>query len=117
MNIQSLQELFEEQQCRELCFVGKCHDCGNEVEVVAHVEDDGKLIVTGGAVYKPWNEQIFFVKCDSCFTKVPVLQDYQPVEVYSRVVGYLRPVKQWNSGKQAEFYQRQVFDKDKNASN
>ena len=25
------------------------------------------------------------------------------VEVYSRVVGYLRPVKQWNAGKQAEF--------------
>lgn len=24
-------------------------------------------------------------------------------EVYSRVVGYLRPVKQWNAGKQAEF--------------
>ena len=27
-------------------------------------------------------------------------------EVYSRVVGYLRPVKQWNEGKQAEFAQR-----------
>ncbi len=24
-------------------------------------------------------------------------------EVYSRVVGYLRPVKQWNDGKKAEF--------------
>jgi ribonucleoside-triphosphate reductase len=24
-------------------------------------------------------------------------------EVYSRVVGYLRPVNQWNEGKQAEF--------------
>lgn len=27
-------------------------------------------------------------------------------EVYSRVVGYLRPVKQWNDGKQAEFSRR-----------
>ncbi|HEX9664679.1 MAG TPA: anaerobic ribonucleoside-triphosphate reductase [Patescibacteria group bacterium] len=26
----------------------------------------------------------------------------QPCEVYSRVVGYLRPVQQWNDGKQAE---------------
>ncbi len=26
-----------------------------------------------------------------------------PAEVYSRVVGYLRPVQQWNPGKQAEF--------------
>ena len=31
-------------------------------------------------------------------------------EVYSRVVGYLRPVKQWNSGKQAEFVMRQEFN-------
>jgi len=30
-------------------------------------------------------------------------------EVYSRVVGYLRPVEQWNSGKQSEFSDRQVF--------
>jgi ribonucleoside-triphosphate reductase len=32
-------------------------------------------------------------------------------EVYSRVVGYLRPVDQWNAGKQEEFKQRKVFDK------
>jgi len=32
-------------------------------------------------------------------------------EVYSRVVGYLRPVDQWNEGKQEEFKQRKMFDK------
>ncbi|HQG82578.1 MAG TPA: ribonucleoside triphosphate reductase [Syntrophales bacterium] len=31
-------------------------------------------------------------------------------EIYSRVVGYLRPVKQWNKGKQAEFGLRQTYD-------
>jgi len=31
-------------------------------------------------------------------------------EVYSRVVGYLRPVDQWNEGKQEEFEQRKMFD-------
>ncbi|MFA5750028.1 MAG: ribonucleoside triphosphate reductase [Candidatus Shapirobacteria bacterium] len=30
-------------------------------------------------------------------------------EVYSRVVGYLRPVNQWNEGKKAEFEQRKSF--------
>ncbi len=30
-------------------------------------------------------------------------------EVYSRVVGYLRPVDQWNEGKQAEFSERQTY--------
>jgi ribonucleoside-triphosphate reductase (formate) len=31
-------------------------------------------------------------------------------EVYSRVVGYMRPVKQWNRGKQQEFSDRKLFD-------
>ena len=39
-------------------------------------------------------------KCDQCS---------QETEVYSRVVGYLRPVKQWNDGKQAEFNMRHTF--------
>ncbi|MEA2039406.1 MAG: ribonucleoside triphosphate reductase [Thermodesulfobacteriota bacterium] len=41
-------------------------------------------------------------------------QDKCPVcgeetEIYARVVGYLRPVKQWNNGKQAEFGMRKAF--------
>ncbi len=32
-------------------------------------------------------------------------------EVYSRVVGYLRPVDQWNEGKQSEFKERLEFTK------
>jgi ribonucleoside-triphosphate reductase len=30
-------------------------------------------------------------------------------EVYSRCVGYLRPVNQWNLGKQQEYKDRKVF--------
>lgn len=30
-------------------------------------------------------------------------------EVYSRVVGYIRPVQQWNKGKKQEFFDRQEF--------
>jgi anaerobic ribonucleoside-triphosphate reductase len=30
-------------------------------------------------------------------------------EVYSRVVGYLRPVQQWNDGKAAEWKERKTF--------
>lgn len=29
-----------------------------------------------------------------------------PTEVYSRISGYFRPVKQWNGGKKAEFKER-----------
>lgn len=34
----------------------------------------------------------------------------QKAEVYSRVVGYLRPVSQYNKGKQEEFKQRKMFN-------
>ena len=43
-----------------------------------------------------------YAKCPNCGRKT---------EVYSRVVGYLRPVDQYNPGKQAEFKQRRFFDK------
>ena len=35
-------------------------------------------------------------------------------EVFSRIVGYLRPVSQWNEGKKAEFKMRTTFDTIKN---
>ena len=34
----------------------------------------------------------------------------QKCEVYSRVVGYLRPVHQWNDGKQAEYTDRSEYN-------
>lgn len=41
-------------------------------------------------------------ECPQCTIK-------QPCEVYSRVVGYMRPVKQWNVGKQQEFKERKEY--------
>lgn len=40
------------------------------------------------------------VKCD------------EKCEVYSRVVGYYRPVSNWNAGKQEEFKHRKEFNAD-----
>ncbi|MBQ8460642.1 ribonucleoside triphosphate reductase [bacterium] len=34
-------------------------------------------------------------------------------EIYSRIVGYIRPVKGWNKGKKAEFGNRKTFDMQK----
>ncbi len=34
-------------------------------------------------------------------------------EIYSRIVGYIRPVKQWNNGKKAEFGNRVTFNMEK----
>jgi ribonucleoside-triphosphate reductase len=40
-------------------------------------------------------------------TNCPVCN--KDTEIYSRVAGYLRPIKQWNDGKQAEFRMRKAF--------
>ena len=33
-----------------------------------------------------------------------------PTEVYSRIVGYYRPVQHWNTGKQQEFSERNTYE-------
>ena len=30
-------------------------------------------------------------------------------EIWSRVVGYIRPINQWNKGKQAEYHDRKPY--------
>lgn len=34
-------------------------------------------------------------------------------EIYSRVVGYIRPIQQWNGGKMAEWRKRRYFNIEK----
>jgi hypothetical protein len=34
-------------------------------------------------------------------------------EVYSRIVGYFRPVKNWNLGKKEEFKERMTYEEEK----
>jgi anaerobic ribonucleoside-triphosphate reductase len=36
-----------------------------------------------------------------------------PCEIYSRIVGYFRPVQSWNEGKREEFKDRVEFDEKK----
>lgn len=68
-----------------------CWDCKNDLE------NEGAIYTIGGTK---------FYKCKSCYDKEPVLKHFQKCEVYSRIVGYLRPLSQWNPGKTAEFEQR-----------
>lgn len=36
-------------------------------------------------------------------------EERQPCEVWTRVMGYLRPVSEFNKGKKSEFYSRKYF--------
>jgi len=40
-----------------------------------------------------------------------------PVECYSRIVGYLRPIQNWNTAKQQEFHDRVTFNMEKALEN
>jgi anaerobic ribonucleoside-triphosphate reductase len=74
----------------------KCHDCGKEIKK--------------GAKFMPYEavNQIF-AKCEKCHKKDPVLRNFQKTEVYSRIVGYIRPVAQWNNGKAEEYKDRKEY--------
>jgi len=93
-------------------FTGTCHDCGKPVTVTTHeIEGDpDRMRVSGGALYLPESQPPGdYLKCDDCHKADPVLRRYQRTEVYSRIVGYLRPVSQWNDGKVNEFNDRKIF--------
>jgi len=40
----------------------------------------------------------------------PIKQKRQPCDVYSRVVGWITPLKNWNKGKAAEYPDRKEYD-------
>ena len=99
-------------------FTNKCVDCGKNVTVFVSLEptqeNGGEHVikVEGGAVFEPpasYNyDTPLVVKCQSCFDIDN--QVHQKNEIYSRVVGYMRPTVGWNPGKKAEFEKRAMFD-------
>jgi ribonucleoside-triphosphate reductase len=114
MKVERLQDLLD-QHPEGITWEGSCHTCGCKVEVEAIPEEEG-IRIRGGGVFEP-EENKFFLKCDSCMEQNPALTDYQECEVYARVVGYLRPISQWNEGKRTEFHDREMFDLGKACAN
>jgi hypothetical protein len=114
MNEEQIQKWFDDAQSNHISFIGFCHDCKEPVEVKMDINDEtGECTIEDGAIYNPIiggiGERQKFLKCDKCYEKNKILTNWQPTELYSRVVGYLRPIKQWNKGKQAEFIKRKEF--------
>ncbi|MFA5355359.1 MAG: anaerobic ribonucleoside-triphosphate reductase [Candidatus Paceibacterota bacterium] len=81
-----------------------CHDCKKEIEVEGEEIKNGVLLQ-----YEENGEKIGVFKCSECYSKNPSLTNFRKCEVYSRIVGYLRPVQQWNEGKKAEYEARKEF--------
>jgi len=108
MTVERLHELFERHKEYDVLeWEGKCRDCEVDVEIKITVGQEG-FEISGGAIYEIEPDKFYF-KCNACFEKNPALTHFQECEVYSRVVGYLRPVKQFNPGKREEFKDRVNF--------
>ena len=107
MNISEIKKQLETTD--RIKYEGKCHDCGKSVKVCIHRDDTRAIVIEGGAVYNPLSNAQIFLKCDNCFRKDRVLLNWQKCEVYTRVVGYLRPVQEFNLGKQEEYKMRKNY--------
>jgi ribonucleoside-triphosphate reductase len=109
MKIEDLKQELEEHN---LDYREQCHDCGTSVSVLTAVTEEGAIAIEGCAVYKikQGADDLLFFKCDDCFRKDHTLKSFRECLVYSRVVGYLRPVSGWNKGKLEEFKQRKLFE-------
>lgn len=85
----------------------QCRDCGKKIIMDGDKMTNGKLL--GFDTENDKSDLTYIVKCNECFEKDPTLRNYKECEVYSRVVGYLRPVQQWNISKQEEFKERKTY--------
>lgn len=81
-----------------------CHDCEKELKVVGEDIKNGVMLV-----YDDAGEKIKIAKCNACYKADKSLVNFRPCEVYSRVVGYIRPVSQWNVGKKQEYRERKEY--------
>jgi anaerobic ribonucleoside-triphosphate reductase len=81
-----------------------CHDCGVVITTNNEELENGVSLV-----YDNNGEKINILKCNDCYAKNPALTNFQKCEVYSRVVGYIRPVEQWHKGKKQEYSERKEF--------
>ena len=81
-----------------------CHDCGKQIAINNEEIENGVQLVYDNA-----GEKISVLKCNDCYVKSPSLTNFQKCEVYSRVVGYIRPVEQWHKGKRQEYGERKEY--------
>ena len=110
MTGQELSDLMADNQ--RLVVEGICYDCQCPVTIRAERISSTEIAVTGGALFKPpdlWQmDDPYLCKCDACYEQAPMFG--RPTMVYSRVVGYMRPVSAWNGAKQSEFKLRKTFE-------
>lgn len=83
-------------------------DCEKEFVINFERIAEDKIEIKNGVIAQKHNE--YMCKCPECFKKDNIFG--ADTEVYSRVVGYLRPVNSWNQAKKNEFHNRKMYKVD-----
>lgn len=101
---EELSELIGENQSAVIH--ATCMDCHKDFDIRVERTGPKTMDIQAGAIYKTRDEWEF--KCQECF-------EYNPNKgpkmlIYSRVVGYMRPVSDWNNAKREEFKMRKKYD-------
>jgi len=105
MNKEDIQQFFDKLSGSRIVFKVKCHDCKGPVDIYIDMVPDVKVTINGGALYNvqtgstPTDKTCFF-RCDKC-----IKDDL----VYSRSIGYLKPINQMHKAKVQEVATRSKF--------
>jgi len=109
MTAQELSDFIGESQYAKFTF--KCCDCDKHSVIDVERTSETEIKITGGALFMPpveWGvEDPVIGKCDECYNIQPEFN--LPTLVFSRVVGFYRPVSFWNDAKKEEFKMRETY--------
>ena len=109
MKFKKLSDLHEEKAAKIITFAGKCRTCQTDAQLISEMDYDGRFETRGDAwvITTPRTGWVIF--CADCGIPKNFVEEQTETEVYSRVVGYLRPVKNWHDSKKAEYENRVNF--------
>lgn len=89
----------------------ECNDCGEEfiatLTRVSETELEIENAIIGVRKSKSDFADRYVFKCPDCYEKDDYFGD--ECDIYSRVVGFMRPVSSWNNAKREEFKKRVVY--------
>ena len=108
--MQVLSDKIGQNQCAQITY--ECMDCGEEhIVTITRVSETEMEIDNAVIGVRKANEAFsdrYVFKCPACYTQDKNFGS--DCDIYSRVVGFYRPTRDWNKGKQAEYDHRVVYD-------
>lgn len=106
-----LLDLMDEKGDDHINLVSTCQHCGGDIALMVDRDGIDGLKVRGNCHVRYYPQVSRLVGlCVDCEMAGVTLGC--PCETFSRVTGYLRPIKNYNPGKKAEFRMRKTFDMD-----